>query len=63
MCEGVAYILNGDRRKVLDEVVSVILSGNKLVLLNEDGIRREIEGVKELRVDMLRHEVYVVVEG
>ncbi len=63
MCEGVAYILNGDRRKVLDEVVSVVLSGNKLVLLNEDGIRREIEGVKELRVDMLRHEVYIVVEG
>jgi len=63
VCEGVAYILNGDRRKVLDEVVSVVLSGNKLVLLNEDGIRREIEGVKELRVDMLRHEVYIVVEG
>jgi hypothetical protein len=63
MCEGVAYILNGDKKKILDEVVSVVLSGKKLVLLNEDGVRKEIEGVKELRVDMLRHEVYVVVEG
>ncbi|MGY0287728.1 MAG: CooT family nickel-binding protein [Candidatus Methanodesulfokora washburnensis] len=63
MCEGVAYILNGDKKKILDEVVSVVLSGKKLVLFNEDGVRKEIEGVKELRVDMLRHEVYVVVEG
>ncbi|RSN75722.1 MAG: hypothetical protein DSO07_03095 [Thermoproteota archaeon] len=63
MCEGVAYILNGDKKRILDEVVSVVLSGKKLVLLNEDGVKKEIEGVKELRVDMLRHEVYVVVEG
>jgi hypothetical protein len=63
MCEGVAYILNGDKKRILDEVVSVVLSGKKLVLFNEDGVRKEIEGVKELRVDMLRHEVYVVVEG
>jgi len=62
MCEGVAYVLDGEKRKVLDEVVSVVLSNGKLVLVNEDGVRREIDGVRELRVDMLRHEVYIRVE-
>jgi len=62
MCEGVAYVLDGEKRKVLDEVVSVVLSNGKLVLVNEDGVRREIDGVRELRVDMLRHEVYIKVE-
>jgi len=62
MCEGVAYVLDGEKRKILDEVVSVVLSNGKLVLVNEDGVRREIDGVRELRVDMLRHEVYIRVE-
>jgi len=62
MCEGVAYVLDGEKRKILDEVVSVVLSNGKLVLVNEDGVRREIDGVRELRVDMLRHEVYIKVE-
>ena len=63
MCEGVAYILDGGKRKILDGVVSIVLSGGKLVLMNEDGVRKEIDSVKGLRVDMLRHEVYVIVEG
>ncbi|MEM0017944.1 MAG: CooT family nickel-binding protein [Candidatus Korarchaeum sp.] len=60
MCEGTAYLVEGPRETLLmREVMFLLLRDGKLVLVGEEGDERTLEGVKELRIDMLRHEIRV----
>ncbi len=61
MCEGVAYLVrDGSEEEILREVVSIRASGDSVTLVSEDGEVRELSGVTEVRVDMVRHVVWIL---
>ncbi|RDD53266.1 MAG: CooT family nickel-binding protein [Candidatus Korarchaeota archaeon NZ13-K] len=63
MCEGVAYLVSDSGEELMmEEVMLVWFKDGRLVLVNEDGDERSLDGVKEIRIDMLRHEVRVIVK-
>lgn len=63
MCEGVAYLVRDSGEELMmEEVMLVWFKDGRLVLVNEDGDERSLDGVKEIRIDMLRHEVRVIVK-
>ncbi len=63
MCEGVALLISSSSEKtVMEEVVSVSISGGRITLVNEDGDVLELLGVKEVLVDLIRHRVMIVTE-
>ncbi len=58
MCEGVAFLVkDGERYKVMENVVSLHLRDEKAILVDEFGRDKVIEGVKEVRVNMVAHEI------
>ncbi len=61
MCEGIAYLLREDNKeRLMDEVAYLEVKEDELILINEDGIRRVLDRFKEIRVDMIKHEIIVV---
>lgn len=64
MCEGIVYLIKGPERILLmEKVMFLTLKDGKLTLINEEGDERTLEGVRELSVDMVRHEVRVSVDS
>lgn len=62
MCEGSAYVVEGSSEKlVMDEVVSLFLKEGSLVLVNEMGEKRKFDSFREVRVDMVRHLIKIVI--
>ncbi len=57
MCEGVAYVVDGGERKVMEEVMSLQARDGVVTLVNEDGETKIVEGVREIRVNLVTHEV------
>ena len=61
MCEGVVYVLrDGDKSRIMEEVVYLEIRPGETTIVNEDGERRTLSGFKQVRVDMIRHEVLIV---
>jgi len=62
VCESEVYIIEGSSEKLLmEDVISLSIKDGKLVIYNEMGEMKEIEDVKEIRIDMVRHLVKVVI--
>ena len=58
MCEGVVFVVkNGDRIKIMENVVSLHLKDGKAILVDDFGRDKVVEGVKEVRVNMVAHEI------
>ncbi len=58
MCEGVVFLVrDGERVKVMENVVSLHLKGGRAILVDDFGRDKVIEGVKEVRVNMVAHEI------
>ncbi len=62
VCESEVYIIEGSSEKLLmEDVISLSIKDGKLVIYNEMGEMKEIEDAKEIRIDMVRHLVKVVI--
>ncbi|RSN67247.1 CooT family nickel-binding protein [Candidatus Korarchaeum cryptofilum] len=62
LCEGEVYIIEGSSEKLLmEDVISLSIKDGRLVIYNEMGEMKEINDAKEIRIDMVRHLVKVVI--
>jgi len=61
LCEGEVYIIEGSSEKLLmEDVISLSIKDGRLVIYNEMGEMKEINDAKEIRIDMVRHLVKVI---
>ena len=59
LCEGTAYLVNGEEKRLMEEVVSIHFKDGRVVLVDERGEIKVLNGVKELKVNMVTHEVWL----
>ena len=61
MCEAkVVVVERGEEKVVVEEAVSLSLGGGELAVRDFHGREYRVKGVKELRIDFLRHTVWVL---
>ncbi len=57
MCESKVYL---NSKKILDEVILITAEGDDLVIVGLLGERKEIKNARITKMDMDRHEVWIV---
>lgn len=62
MCEGVAILVEGgSETRLMEEVTLILVRGRCVILVDEEGREKRVEGFSEIRVDMLRHEIRIAI--
>ncbi len=57
MCESKVYL---NKEKILDEAILITAEGNDLVVVGLLGERKEIKNARIIKMDMDRHEIWIV---
>ena len=59
MCESKVFLINGKKKKVMDDAVLVKEEGNKIIVIGLLGEQEEIKGAKIVEINAERHEVFL----
>ncbi len=57
MCESKVYL---NSKKILDEVILITAEGDDLVIVGLLGERKEVKNARITKMDMDRHEIWIV---